>query len=402
LDFWRFSNSRHQDWRHIRLSRQSGKENGQQWAITKKMSYTKQKPFLRRILDTRSKKSFAFHFMLNSMAGQKLFLYNPVLPRVINISFHERTCPFKCRMCPFHEPTTREIYTNKSEMAFSTLQNIVRNVPNDPYYSFDMSAIGETLEFKPISEYISYMKKEKPLVNTIISTNGLLLTEQLFKDLVKSGLDTIQISLFAENPANHEFITGTKTYDKICDNLLAVSAIRRELKSKKPFLQAFMIEAKETQEHSRHFQEKWSKYVDQAFIRPIYNAGRTIEGLTPAYEESISAERYPCITPWYSTAIRSNGDVLACYMFHWYKETKDSMVIGNINDSSLADLWRMQLFHHFREAHLRQHLDPYPVCANCNTWAGYTNIWRKHKEIYEYDKISYRDFLKRPPAHRGG
>lgn len=365
------------------------------------MSYTHKKNFFKRIIETRSIKSLSYYFMLNTMLGQKVFLFNQDLPRVINISFNERTCMYKCRMCPFFEKEIREIYKTKSEMNFTTLQNLVKNIPNDPYYSFDISSIGETLEFEPLAEFIKYMKTQKPLVNTIISTNGLLLNEKTFIKLIDSGLDNIQISLFAENEDDHFFISGTKTFDKVCENIKSISAIKKARKGKTPFLQVFMIETQETKEYSGKFIEKWSNYVDKAFIRPMYNAGRNIEGLTPTFENNLP-RRYPCVTPWYSTAIRSNGDVLACYNFHWHKSTIDDMVIGNINDSSLSEIWYTKKFKVFRSAHLKLELHDYPVCEQCNLWAGYTNIWQRENNIYNYPATGIGDFFTKSPEHRGG
>ena len=147
------------------------------------MSYVKKQNFLNRLMRVRSIKGFAQNFLLGNMAGQKLFLYNKRLPRVINISFNEKTCMYSCKMCPYSEQEVRSHYRHASEMDFETLKRIVDAVPNDPYYSFDISAVGETLEFPQLAEFIAYMKREKPLVNTIISTNVMLLTPEMAQAL---------------------------------------------------------------------------------------------------------------------------------------------------------------------------------------------------------------------------
>ncbi|MDJ0785160.1 MAG: SPASM domain-containing protein [Myxococcota bacterium] len=365
------------------------------------MSHSRTKTAIEKLFTTRSIKSFAAHFLLNSMAGQKLFLMNERLPRVINISFNEKTCMFSCSMCPYAEDHVREMYRGGSEMDFDTFKAIVHSIPNDPFYSFDISSIGETLQFKPVADFIAYAKKHRPLVNTIISTNALLLSEDVMRALVSSGLDAMQLSMYAENAEDHQMITKTRSFDRVCENVRRASEVRREMGSETPYLQAFMMDSKETHETTERFIETWSQYVDQAFVRPIYNLGREVEGLTPLFEATPSAERYPCITPWYSTAIRSNGDVLPCYMFHWYEEAKD-LVVGNINDATLEEIWASDRFAEFRDAHRRLDFEKYPVCSTCDLWDAYTDVWTRTPDGgFEYSRLRPGDFLEPAPESRG-
>lgn len=366
------------------------------------MSYTKKNSLFARICSTRSVKGFAQNFLLRSMAGQKLFLHNERIPRVVNISFNEKTCMYSCKMCPYSEDDVRAHYKKASEMDFATLERLVASIPNDPYYSFDISAIGETLEFSQLTESIQYMKKMKPLVNTIISTNAVLLTPEKSKKLFASGLDSIQFSLYAENAADHEYITGTKTFDRVCKNILAASEIRAASGKDKPFMQAFMIQCRENSHTSQQFLDFWSQHVDQAFLRPMYNVGRKIEGMTPLHEEADNTKRYPCVMPYYATAIRSDGDVLPCYMYHW-NEQGWGTVVGNLNDMLLENIWETPAFQDFRKAHLDLDLKDYPICERCNLWNAYTNIWsQKDDGSFFYDGVEFSDLLRSSGEHRGG
>ncbi len=366
------------------------------------MSHVKETSVFEKLVSTRSLKGFAANFLRQTMAGQKLFLYNEWLPRVINISFNEETCMFACKMCPYAETEVRDMYRQGSEMSFETLKNIVACIPNDSYYSFDISAIGETLLFKSLPEFVKYMKQQRPLVNSVISTNGLMLTEEIFRALVDSGLDNLQISLFAQNAKDHEMITGAKSFDRICENIRRAWQIRQELKSDKPYIQTFMMESKESKYTLEAFLEHWSQYVDYAFVRPLYNLGREIDGMTPLHEKTKNENRYPCIQPWYSTAIRSNGDVMPCYIYHWHKETKDE-IIGNINEQPLDVIWQSAAFRKFREAHRKLELDDYPVCQRCDLWDAYTNVWERNADgHFAYSRVKLTDFLMHAPSHRGG
>lgn len=366
------------------------------------MSNVSSKSILQKLRNSNNLRGFLSNFLLDTNAGQKAFLYNEEAPRVINISFNESTCMFSCKMCPYHEEGVRDMYRKASIMSFDTFKALVSSVPNDAHYSFDISAIGETLQFKELVEFIAYAKAEKPKVNTIISTNGLLLNERVMEGLINSGLDNLQISLFAADKEDHEFITGSKSYDKVCKNIKAAWQVKSRLQSQKPFIQTFMMEAKETEHKVEKFLETWGQYVDEAFSRPLYNVGREIEGLTPNHEKTVPVDRYPCITPWYSTAVRSNGDVLACYMFHWHLESKDQ-VVGNINDNTLQEIWASETFKKFRESHLSLDFESYPICKTCDLWDAYTNIWSKSPNgHFTYSRTQLSDYFSISRQHRGG
>ena len=366
------------------------------------MSHVKERTLVDKLKGSSSLRGFASNFLRHTMAGQKLFLYEEELPRVINVSFNEKTCMYRCKMCPYDAPVVRDMYMQGAEMSFETLKNLVASIPNQTKFSFDISAIGETLAFKRLPEFIAYMKRERPRVNTIVSTNGLLLNEDTARALIESGLDSLQISLFGADAHDHEFITGSKSFDRVCANIKTAWRVRAKMKSRKPYMQTFMMECVETKGKIDEFVQHWSQYVDEAFSRPIYNLGRDIAGMTPTFRKTAEAQRYPCIMPWYSTAIRSTGDVLACYMFHWHSETKEHR-IGNINEQSLREIWGGGAFKAFREAHLSMRLDDYPVCQKCDLWDAYTNIWKNDGgEGPRYSRVRVSDFFKTAPDHRGG
>jgi radical SAM protein with 4Fe4S-binding SPASM domain len=282
-------------------------------------------------------------------------------------------------------------------MSYETLKNIVSSVPNDSIYSFDISAIGETLSFNRLPEFISYMKGKKPKVNTIISTNALLLTEKKMQQLIESKLDNIQLSLYAHSKADYKWLTGRDSFEKVKNNVIKASELRQNMGLDKPYLQAFMMGAKEFDGIYDDFISFWNNYVDHAFIRPLYNVGKKdLNGLTPTFKKM--PKRYPCVMPWYSTAIRSNGDVLACYNFHWYDKKHK---IGNINKNSLTEIWNNNIINKFREDHLKLNIDKYNACKECVLWDAYTNIWDKSGKNYTY-QLRTKDLFNSVNDYRGG
>jgi MoaA/NifB/PqqE/SkfB family radical SAM enzyme len=333
------------------------------------MSEIRKLSVMEKLRRTRSLRSFVFYFYRNTRFGQKYFLYNPQRPRLINISMNERTCMYKCKFCPMHTDNTREIYRRKSEMSWETLQNIVHSLPNDGVYSFDISSIGETLELEALPEYLAYMKKERPFVNTTISTNGLLLTPDIMQRLVASNLDTMQVSLFAHDADDYEWICGGKHYERVCQNIVEAMEVRRKMGVNHPQVQVFIAGIEEFRSKFEPFLAKWNNIVDVAFVRPI-NCSSINQDITPIFQ--VKKKRYPCIGPWYRTSIRSNGDVIACQRIQFFDRDH---AIGNINEQSLEEIWQGPAMQKLRQLQLDGRWQDDPLCADCDNWDAYTNIW---------------------------
>jgi radical SAM protein with 4Fe4S-binding SPASM domain len=224
----------------------------------------------------------------------------------------------------------------------------------------------------------------------------------MFTALMEAGLDNIQFSLYAQNAADHKYITGTDTFARVVGNIRTAIRLRAESGGQKPYLQVFMMHCQETAATTQAFLEEWTPLVDQAFLRPLYNLGRDMPGMTPVFEKEIPSSRHPCVVPWYSTAIRSNGDVLPCYMFHWQRGARD-VVIGNINEHSLEEIWRSRKFLEFREAHLKLALADHRICEDCDLWAAYTDIWKPDVAGgFTYAPVQARDFFRVARGYRGG
>src|SRR3989442_15959089 len=90
---------------------------------------------------------------------------------VLNVSFNEQSCNLNCRVCGFSNPDVRSMYSARSAMSLETLQKLIDLVPNRRTFQFDISAIAETLQFKELAYYIAAVKRARPLVTVVISTN---------------------------------------------------------------------------------------------------------------------------------------------------------------------------------------------------------------------------------------
>ncbi len=102
--------------------------------------------------------------------------------------------------------------------------------------------------------------------------------------------------------------------------------------------------------------------------------------------------RRPCSGPFKYKFIAYNGDVTVCCL-----DTEKELVIGNINENSLDEIWDNEKAHKIRLAHITGNLEEYPVCARCPNLDAPTI---SDDEVKEYLKSIKREDLIKVYEHR--
>jgi radical SAM protein with 4Fe4S-binding SPASM domain len=214
------------------------------------------------------------------------------------------------------------------------------------------------------------LKRARPLVKTVISTNGTLLTAKLCDELVASGLDGIQFSLYAPDPEGYKFITQTDfPYDRVLSNLDMLLAARGSRPT--PSIWLFIYDIQDFRARSADLVERYRGRIDEVYFRALYDtAGVTLHGLGDRLPQ-----RYPCGMLWYSGAIRSNGDFLMCYPAQWLDRSHS---VGNVHSDSLASYWRK--LEEPRRLHLAGRWNEIPACRDCDVWKSTPSVFARRKD----------------------
>lgn len=76
--------------------------------------------------------------------------------------------------------------------------------------------------------------------------------------------------------------------------------------------------------------------------------------------KSTAGKRRPCGALWRTPNIASNGDVVPCC-----RDVELSMVIGNVKEKSLNDIWHGEKITEYRLLHIKGEYDKIPTCFHC-------------------------------------
>ncbi len=274
-------------------------------------------------------------------------------------------CNLNCIMCP-RKLSSRKI----GYMDFELFKKIIdESVQYGKRRVITLHKDGESLLHPRLAQMIAYAKQRKAAHILRLSTNALLLNEAKCRELIRSGLDTVTVSLDGTNEATYEKIRGGD-YGKVVNNIARFIKIRNELGRTRPWVTLQMIKMAGTLEQIQQFKEQWKSVVDEIAIKELLNWG----GAIPA-EESMLPNldlREPCGDLWTYLTVNWDGNVSICCL-----DFDCQCIVGDVNSQSLKEIWGGKAISRYRLAHLDRLWQQVPLCQDCNVWQNQLPVWNR-------------------------
>lgn len=262
-------------------------------------------------------------------------------------------CNLKCSICP--HPTMRR---SKGDMEFGTFKKIVDEVAaTKPETTLWLDLFGEPL----ITRYylirlIDYAKK-RGLKDVRLSTNGLLLTEDISERLVSSGLDYMAISVDAYNLNTYKKIRVGGDFRTLTRNITRILGIRYRTRNDLKIITQFIV-MDENELEVEDFKRYWLGQGAVVRIRPKMSWRNAVEANNL---NLTAADRYSC--PWLfrEMAIHWTGKVAQCSF-----DYEGEYSIGDVNKQSIKEIWDGWASW-LRSKHMAGDFSYLP-CQDCKDW----------------------------------
>jgi len=254
---------------------------------------------------------------------------------------------------------------------------------------------------------ISLLKSKK--VTVLFNTNGILLTPKKQEELIDSNLDEIRISLDAASADGYQAMRGSNKFHLIVDNLHTMARRLHSRKLSKPKLSLWYLANRENIHELPNLIELAASIgVNEVHLQRLvyfldnegYGLARSDKSLTdPGTEVSqlmqqslARAEELGiiftasgltdpvhsiegsgpgtkpwknCFRPWEVIYITAQGNVLPCCISPFSTTEYSSIVLGNIFESSVEEIWYGSRYQAFRRTH--QSSIPPKCCQGCGT-----------------------------------
>lgn len=264
-------------------------------------------------------------------------------------------CNHKCASCPYghgYEASGKDLPDDLFKSLIAQIQAaptapegakplIILNVQNEPTCD------------KRLPRLVSETKAACPDWRVGITTNGSLLSPDLSRALAAAGLDRIVISLDAASEECYAAVHGKPGhYEKIVSNI--EGAIDAGLNPRISF-----IVMKENSSDVFSFLKQWESRGVRYRVKVAKDRCGYFD-LKRAFDYRLSAKK-SCRLPFGVVDIVANGDVIPCCQ-DWDHE----VVLGNIREQQLADIWHGSAYQEFRKK-LTTDRASIPLCARCTT-----------------------------------
>ncbi len=275
-------------------------------------------------------------------------------------------CNLSCSMCP------RELNRPFGYMDANFFREIIdESIMYGKRLIITLTKDGEPLLHPELPQMIKYAKDKESAHKINFYTNGILLTEAKSIELIKSGLDTMHISIDAFTKETYKKVKNSEKLDTVEENVKRLIELKKKHHSKTPLIIVKIIQTPDTQNEIKPFIHKWKGIADFVEIGEYHNWDGTVKNSNQSNLNKLSngINRYPCTFLWYNPVILWDGRVTTCCVDYQGKG-----VVGDIKENSLAEIWQGERLQKIRNAHLENNYDRFPLCSNCKFWKCEVNI----------------------------
>jgi tungsten cofactor oxidoreducase radical SAM maturase len=322
-------------------------------------------------------------------------ILNPCLPDIRKLYLEPTTaCNLCCRTC------IRNSWGMPEEnMARQTFNRVLESLPELPFLKqVFFSGFGEPLSHPSLLDMVERVRTLG--LSVTIATNGLLLDREMSAELVRLGVERINVSVDGADPQTFQDIRGVRL-GQVSENIEIFNAVKAQLRSLRPSLGLEFVAMR----------SNVSELGDLTRLGARWNVSHMLVTNILPYTEDMLSEvlySYQPVEPtktnywpikldawlimatddlprmhWGATrrcrfvgdhgmVVGFDGSVAPClalshnysyYTIDGCKKQVSRYSLGNVNQISLADIWMQEEYVRFRSDVKAYH---FPSCPDCD------------------------------------
>jgi radical SAM protein with 4Fe4S-binding SPASM domain len=222
---------------------------------------------------------------------------------------------------------------------------------------------SEVLLYKQIQDVLSRIRSAG-VMDVFLGTNGVLLNDEICDFVVDNKIARVEISIDATTRETYQKIRGKDEFERVTSNVRRLIEAKRRKNSDLPIIRLCFCVQELNIDEADEFVETWRDLVDYVDLQEMIDfsyvdelrATGTIKEIENIRNEDID-ETY-CAYPFNSLHVWANGDITPCCTFFG-----KSLVVGNIKDTTLTDVWNGDGMQQIRQEILSGNLNP--TCKVC-------------------------------------
>tara|TARA_Y100000310_G_C20619620_1_gene782549 strand:- start:58 stop:1074 length:1017 start_codon:yes stop_codon:yes gene_type:complete len=271
---------------------------------------------------------------------------SPSKPNKICIELTNR-CNLNCPFCLVGQQDQKEsvdhdsIEREMSGMDMELCKKIITSARDFGLKEVNLTFQGEPLMFKRTNfiKLVKFIKQNG--LKAIVYTNGLLLDRDYSRKIIKAGLDECRFSVDGITQDVYALNRVGGKYSQVYQNMKDIVQVAQEEKSAIKLIWQFI--AMRNNEHQIDEARLIANKIGIKFEVKTFAA--SVPELVPKdskYQRTLKPP--PCHDIYRQVMVYWNGDVVPCCY-----DLEGLEIMGNLNDSSLSEIWNGSKFQIFRE-----------------------------------------------------
>ena len=279
-----------------------------------------------------------FFNRLNWYIGPKNTIITP-FPLHVDLE-SASTCNMDCPMC------YRSKLKDTGQMNFDLFKKAIDECETNNVFSIRLSWRGETLTHPRIKEMIAYATNK--IKNVSFLTNAFYIDDDMIDCFIENAINYVSVS-FDGIKENYEKIRYPAKFEESYKRLARLRDKKRAIGANRPQVRVCTIWPVIRDDPDAYYKtmKEVSDYI-------VYNPYINFKGPMQIKPDFI------CQYPWERIVVASNGQAQCCTGWN-----ADDIVLGNIMDKSIYDMWHSDLMNKIRRVHSEGHRMSLNSCANC-------------------------------------
>lgn len=306
-------------------------------------------------ITTQADEARWFDFRAAYHRAQSLLDFTP-FPLQLDFELNS-TCQMKCGFCIHGQRVVA-----KRLLPWEVFTRVIDEGEHHGLCSIKMNYINEPLLNRDLPRFIEYAKAHGVL-NVFFATNGLLLSEDFARELIRVRVNKVLISLDAVTAETFQLMRASKELDRIEKNIRNLIAIRNAAGVPYPRVRVNFLKTKRNAHEADAFIERWNGVADAiGFQEQVGLPG--IENDFDVKHRGVAAT-FRCAFPFKLMVVDSAGDILPCCTF-----SGREMPMGNIATMTIAEAWNSAQMRRLKLLHRAGDFRSNPICNHCVNGGG--------------------------------
>ena len=193
-------------------------------------------------------------------------------------------------------------------------------------------------------------------------TNGQRLTEEIIEAILSAPVRLLEVSADSNEKAGYESSRKGGSFEKLLANLTLLKQKKRQMRA--PTLVNIRAMMRPSQQaRQSEILAFWRQYGDSAMSQYLLDYSRVESDVFPHHHAAGLIPR--CSYPSRVMVVHWNGKVPLCEISQRQTGIPDGLLVGNIHETPLREIWQSQVFRQYREGHRTRNANLTPICRGC-------------------------------------